>query len=341
MGRAMALAVARFFIAWTKEGEKMNTPECFSNYLRDDACVRIIDLDESDARQKLFESIEPTFIESTVSYEGQDSFTSLLTLAKTLRARTAVIEPYVGTDWNEEFGHLYSRTFKIIRPTACRIHFFRAVDGKALKTNDLFFIPLNDPNSVAKEYLGYTVLRPISAYRVSETMLKSPWVIDPEPGAALNDEMDLVHCQATQTISLLGNELTVRGMPFMQQDTTVGVCAQADLWMVARYANLLGQAGRYRPATITRMATRTITLGPPREGLIDLQILDALRRMGLNAILVTPKTPLEAREFIYSCVESALPVIAGIPNHVVVVIGHGSPGFQGERPTLKSTRYAR
>jgi hypothetical protein len=44
--------------------------------------------------------------------------------------------------------------------------------------------------------------------------------------------------------------------------------------------------------------------------------------MGLNPICAYLTAPEEAREFIYTCVESGLPVIAGIPGHVVVVIGH-------------------
>ena len=277
-------------------------PDDFSYYLEHDACVKIVDLAQDSWRHTLYEELSPKFLESPDAERGQTPFLELLKLLKDqLRARSAVVEPYVGTDWNEEYGHLYSRAFKTIDPTAQRIHFFSEISTGSLKPCDLF----NASKEVSAAYLGYIVLRPIPAYRVSETLIKSPWVMDPEDSSG-DDRMDLVHCQAKSIVSLLGNELSIRCMPFMQQDTSVGVCAEADLWMVARYANLLGDAGRYRPATITSLATKTITVGPPREGLIDLQILDALRHMGLNAVQLTPKSPQEAREFIYTCVESNL-----------------------------------
>jgi len=111
-------------------------------------------------------------------------------------------------------------------------------------------------------------------------------------------------------------------MPFIQQDTTVGVCAEADLWMVARLMNKIGESKRFRPAEITSLATASKTNGPPREGLSDEQIMSGLQAMNLNPVCLYPANPGEAMDFIYSCIESGLPVIAGIPSHVIVVIGH-------------------
>jgi len=175
--------------------------------------------------------------------------------------------------------------------------------------------------ALKQAYLGYTVLRPLPVFRVGDTVLCSPC----RAKANTNDlasGKDLVHCQASFRVSLLGNELSVIGMPFIQQETTVGVCAEADLWMVARYLNRLGEVRRYRPAEITHMATRTVTFGQPRDGLFDLQMIDALLQMGLNPRLFYAGTTEETKEFIFTCVESELPVIAGVPEHVMVVIGH-------------------
>lgn len=263
----------------------------------------------ADWKQKLHDSLDPPFTSLAAGpyeYGGQASFDAVVKLAVDgLRARTAVVEPYVSTDWNAERSYVYGRTFRGSPEYAQRIHFFaEAIDYKNLY--DL-------PDTV--KYLGYCVVRPIQAFRVGDTVLASPCTVAPA-------DANWVHCLAQFNVSLLGNKLSVLGMPFFQQDTTVGVCAHADLWMVARYLNIKGEIRRYRPPEIAEIATGTLSLGPPRAGLFDWQMAGALANMGLGPMIEYPADPGAAKEFIFSCVESELPVITGIPAHVVVVIGH-------------------
>ncbi len=213
---------------------------------------------------------------------------------------------------------MYSRVFQPPLQRASRIHFFAAKpSGVALKAADLFDIP----EKVRSGYLGYTVVRPLPAYRVGDTVLKSPCCISHSDGNG-SQQFHLSHCGASFTTSLLGNQLTVKGMPFIQQETNVGVCAEADLWMVARYLNKMSETVRHRPAEITEMATRAYSVGLPRDGLTDSQIFNAFGAMGLKAQLFYPENPAAALDFLYTCVESSIPVIASLPGHVVVVIGH-------------------
>lgn len=158
------------------------------------------------------------------------------------------------------------------------------------------------------------MVRPIPVFQVGDTVLKSPH--------SSEDGSDLIHCQAEFDVHLFGEVLQVRGMPFIQQETHVGVCAVADLWMVARYMNRLGETRRYRPSELTELATSHFTFGSIREGLINVQMIEALRQMGLNPELVTPQNATDAREVLYAYVESEVPVIVGLPGHVAVVIGH-------------------
>jgi hypothetical protein len=272
--------------------------------------ICIIDLTKARWEKTLFRSLNPPFVQQRLwrQYAGEDSFHNLLGVAKDkLGARTAIIEPYISTDWNSERSAVYARAFMESPQFANRIHFFRC----AVSYGELYQIT----KKLQKAYIGYTVIRPLQAFRVGDTILRSPWVVP-------KSSHDLVHCLSEFSVSLLGNRLTVRGMPFCQQDTTVGVCASADLWMLARYFNKLGEIARHRPAEITTLATGTISLGPAREGLGELQMADALRRMGLNPVVLPAMNDEEAREFVYSCIESELPVIVGVPEHVVVVIGH-------------------
>jgi len=282
----------------------------FENIAKSDSGIYIADLEKRDWKKELFSKLNPQFVRVNGEglYGGQNSFENLLDLAKdALKARSAVLEPYISTDWNEEYASLYSRIFSEAPRLAQRIHFF----GEVISYNSLFEMSEQQKYT----YLGYTVVRPLHAFRVGDTLLASPCTVD-EIGK------NRVHCLEKFDVSLLGNQLEVVGMPFIQQETSVGVCADAVLWMLARYLNKKGETRRYRPAEIHSLATKTLTVGPAREGLLDVQMVDALRQMGLNPILLYPSSPEEAKEVIYSCIESELPVIAGIPGHVVVIIGH-------------------
>lgn len=282
----------------------------FIQKARKDFDIKVVSLSGRSWRRKFFDSLEPPFVQLTSGdkYGGQISMESLLDLVKRLKAKTAVIEQYVSTDWNSEYSAIYSRTFSDIPMKTQRIHFF----DKDIDEGNLY----NISKKLEKAYLGYAVVRPLKAFRVGDTVLESPCSVEMEDG------IELVHCQEDYDISLLGHCLKVRGMPFIQQDTTAAVCAEADLWMVARYLNKRGEIGRYRPAEITRLANATITTGPGREGLFELQMMDALRQMGLNPVTLYTEDAKEAKAFIYTCIESGLPIITGIPGHVFVVIGH-------------------
>lgn len=285
----------------------MKSAHGFSRLARESG-IKIIDLGLEAYEDALLASIEPAFHRTL----GSEVFFSILSSARDrLKARTAVIEPYVSTDWHDEYGRLYSRVLKDVPRSATRIHFFREVGKKAVLSYRQLF-DMSGPTK--KAYVGYTVLRPLPVFRVGDTVLMSP--------CRVNSDKDLVHCLAPFEVSLLGNHLSLVSMPFMQQETAVGVCAEADLWMLARYFNRLHEVRRYRPAEITDVATENLTIGRPPQGLINYQMVDALRQMGLNPDLFFPRNPAEAKEFIFTCIESELPVIVGVPAHVMVVIGH-------------------
>jgi hypothetical protein len=289
------------------------------------AGIAVVDLNKPNWHKRLFRAITPPFeigpwppADPLLSL-GPAPFLSILnTVRAELEGRTAIVEPYISTDWHDEYGRLYSRILRDVPRNATRVHFFRKVGKRGV----LDIEQLSRMSEATRDaYLGYTVLRPLPAFRVGDTILRSPW----ETGTVTEGggiPSALVHCTEAFSASLLGNKLRVKAMPFTQQDTTVGVCAEADLWMVARYFNRQHEIGRYRPSEITNLATQNIIVGHPRHGLHEFQMLDALRQMGLNPYSLYSSNPEEVKEFIYTCIESELPVIAGIPEHVMVVIGH-------------------
>jgi hypothetical protein len=153
------------------------------------------------------------------------------------------------------------------------------------------------------------------------------------------EDLDLVHCQSDFDVHLLGHTLHVKGMPFIEQESEVGVCADADLWMLARYMHKIGECRRFRPSEMHDLATRGVFHGSAREGLVCEQMMDALRRMDLSPELFFAEDADKTIALLYSCVESEIPVIVGLPSHVVTVIGHGYRDrmeFSGGEETMAS-----
>jgi hypothetical protein len=145
-------------------------------------------------------------------------------------------------------------------------------------------------------------------------------------------------------------------MPFIQQDTQVGACAQASLWMLARYMSRRFGYREFLPSEINILAKSNIAAGrplPAENGLNSFQILDALKGMGIPALIysrnalgscsphietafpVDRSAPSEQQDvqldfqntikladITYRYVESGLPVIIGTNDHALVAIGH-------------------
>jgi len=179
---------------------------------------------------------------------------------------------------------------------------------------------------------------------MGRTILK-PTVTEPDS--------EFITCQAEFCANVLGIPFKVKAMPFVQQDTQVGACAQASLWMLSRYMSRRFNYREYLPAEINQFAKSHTALGrffPAEKGLTVTQMLDALQGMGLSAISYDKeymddysphfdavfrysktKGPNKRRnvnrsaklaDIAYRYIESGLPVIITTPNHAVVGIGH-------------------
>jgi len=254
-------------------------------------------------------------------------------------SRTVVFEyDYVDKDYQSEFSTFYSLAFKKYPPRCVRLHFFN-VEIPKNTTSDF--------RRYSKRYLGFIVIRPTDLQRMGRTVLRPP-VID--------RNKQFIHCLAEFPVHILGEKLAVRGMPFVQQDSQVGACAQASLWMLARYMSRRFGFRDFLPAEINQLAKAHMALGrplPAERGLNFIQILDALEGMGLPSVYyawnsvddcsrhieqafpVNPNAPEEQREqqlklqrvakladIAYRYIESSLPVIFGTADHAFVGIGH-------------------
>jgi hypothetical protein len=250
---------------------------------------------------------------------------------------------YIDKDYQDELAIFYCKAFKQYSHRCTRLHFF----GKEIPNNPSN--PVTDFAPYADHYLGLMVLRPTDLQRVGRTYIK-PTVTNPD--------IDFITCSATFTAHILGHEFQVRAMPFMQQDTQVGACAQACLWMVARYMSRRFGHRELLPAEINYWAKSHSARGrhyPAESGLTFVQMLDGLQGMGLSATSyqkisldesqkhVAKAFPITAdstkepdvfsqqlnrqrtaklADIAYRYIESGLPVIFGMSNHALVGVGY-------------------
>ena len=274
-------------------------------------------------------------------YQGNPRpVTTILSQLRTpsLSCQTAVFEyDYVDEDYQDEFACFYSKTFKKYPHRCTRVHFFSC--AIPLKTRTGF-------DKYKNSYLGFMVLRPTDLQRVGRTILK-PTLDDPN--------RQFINCTTSYSAHILGDDFRVQAMPFIQQDTQVGACAQASLWMLARYMSQRFGHRRFLPAEINALAKAHMAMGrplPAESGLTPIQILDALQGMGFAAVIylrenvdgcskhieiafpVTGQTPDEQSasmeqqrtaklaDIAYRYIESGLPVILCTKDHALVAIGH-------------------
>lgn len=234
---------------------------------------------------------------------------AILNIAQQLGTKTVVVEKeYVDSDFLDEFRVHYSRHFRDYERFCIRIHFF----AHSFTKGNLPYL-----NLFKQDYLGLSIVRPTLSFCTGRTILRSP---------KHDGDSTYTLCKADFEANLSGNVLPISGMPFIQQDTNVGVCAQATLWMASLYMHQKYALARFRPSEITAAATRYLTIGPIRRGLATEQVLGALREMGYTPALFVHRDVNATASIIYAYVESELPVILLVERkgegHAVVVIGH-------------------
>ena len=106
----------------------MGEESFFVQKAKQDFRTVIIQLSETHWRDTLYRALDPPFVKLTsdATYGGQSSMDNLLDLVENeLTAKSAVIEPYISTDWNSEYGDIYCRAFADVPMYAQRIHFFK------------------------------------------------------------------------------------------------------------------------------------------------------------------------------------------------------------------------
>jgi len=207
---------------------------------------------------------------------------------------------YIDADYRDEYTHFYSKTFEAVHDRCRRLHFFKPVEG-----------------GHQERYLGYCVLRPLSLRPVGRTVLTPP------------DSMrSWISCRTPDVVHPYGQRLQALGFPYMEQDSQLGVCAHASVWMVALYHHLAFQRPRRFMHEISEAAQAQYELArvTPSEGLSDQQVGAALQQLGLEPVtydLSSLPSNQSLNRIICRYLNSRLPVILTTRRHAVVLIGYG------------------
>lgn len=249
-------------------------------------------------------------------------------------ASTLVIETrYLDLDYRSEYSAYFSRTFAPIPDSTHRLHFFSEI----IEPDQVADLP-ESPG-----YLGYVIVRPAPNGPVSRAMLTPPPSIE-----------EAITTVVSETVHLFGQPLTVRAVPFAQQDTQLGACAHVAAWVCHYTAFLRGDVGRRPRADFSLQANASLhpARSLPTQGLTVNQLSDLFRTFDLPAIFYAlgelPEQPLpwqppapqppahapgsppphpgtwDVRVVPLLCryLNSGMPVLVGTQDHAFVVCGY-------------------
>jgi len=226
----------------------------------------------------------------------------------------AIEREYIDKDYRDTFSHFHSLRFSTPSSRCLRLHFFDCeIPRPDLREACLKLDKLRDLN---QHYLGYSIIRPTKPNCIGRTLL-TPASRGPASAFAT---------LCTEKVSILGTELEVTGFPFISQDSDVTVCAESALWMMMRYLSnryhLYPETYPFEVVTLTK----DYSLGRiiPSSGLFVWQMAEALRRIGRPPLIYTRKNFPDFDHLLYTYLESGIPVLAGLRDHVVVAFGHRS-----------------
>lgn len=229
---------------------------------------------------------------------------------KYLNASWCIIErEYIDKDFMEDYANYYSRCFYEYGKFCCRVHFFDFTMDEGIARKKLF--GRMDESGLKgfhevflKSYLGFIVFRPLPVTVYGRVCLR------PLADADSDDTRYL----AVQNIdvNLWGIPLSVKTMPYQEQDTVVAACATSALWSAFQ---ITGRKFRHcipSPHRITNIATQGGVCeyrAFPNKGLALGDIGRSIFKVGLTQQDIHLSTPEHFLSEIYAYLRLGLPVI--------------------------------
>lgn len=251
-------------------------------------------------------------------------------------ASVIVEEEYLDQDFTAVYSAFYATVFKRHTKLCRRMHFFK---------EDVTTGIIDDANALAsskrlgeigeRSYLGFIVIRPVPHAPLGRVVIAAP----PSTAGAVAE----VLVRAQYEVHLLGATLKVLGIAMTQQDSRVGSCAQATIWMAGRHFHMRHRGPWFSTVAITDAATQLTdfyisrSLPAGSEFLTQDNMLRALRAMdreplfymGDIAPAVAPATNptvkwnhVRPHDVILRYADSGIPVILGLLPVAGQSVGH-------------------
>lgn len=264
-------------------------------------------------------------------YGGSPELHRCLDVAAQAGCRTIVVENrYVDADYRSEYSSHWSLKFASRPAFTWRMHFFAdRIPNKE--------IPLLNEE---RDYLGYTILRPLPVGTVGRTVLRPP--------------RELIRMNATLTmardrVSVFGSEFLLEGVPFYSQDGEYIRCAHAAAWVCHYIAATRGIVARQLTSDIARAVPAELSeyRQRPSAGMTYPQLQAVFHRLGHPAEMIfTDALPLalalqphtathtlrvsnDARTrrnaihgILRRYLDSGLPVLLATAEHVIAIVGY-------------------
>jgi len=235
-------------------------------------------------------------------------------------------EAYIDRDFSAVYSAFYASLFHPYLKYCTRLHFFTEdlSDLGAQATAEAVSRRLEEKQSA---YLGFVVLRPVRHAPVGIAVVASQKIA--------SNPARQIDIRANYDVHVLGADLEVEGFPLTQQDTRVGACAQAAIWMAGRHFHRhhggpwfsmpdINEAA-LKPAD--NMISRSLPAGS--EFLTPDNIVRALRAMDRHPVVHAAKLDngktvwvRPPHEIVSRYLDSGIPVILGLLPRDGATVGH-------------------
>jgi hypothetical protein len=230
-----------------------------------------------------FTTFEPTTFPSGVA--RSDAVDYLRCYLADLDAQSIIEEPnYFDRDYLAEFSAFYSTSSRGYSNACRRLHLFSLpVADVRTKFDSALSGSTASLGELQNGYLGFVVIRPISATPLGRTVLR--WYPDARPG------IPRVTSPAREYIAhLAGLPLRVTGLAWQQQDSGVGACATVALWTMFHSSARDEHHAVPTTVEITRSAKthwpHTRRIFPAADGLVVDQLCHAIKAQGLLPVVL-------------------------------------------------------
>lgn len=218
---------------------------------------------------------------------------------------------YIDRSYIQDYSDYYVKCFNLYKRDCMRIHFFNCKENELCTVTSFEDSDESKIDSIVKLYLGFIVIRPIPSTFIARACLKR--YETPE------DKLDHYIISRNVKSHLLGLDLFVETVPFIEQDRVLSVCATSALWSFFNAHSNVDKNQIPSPYQITTTAINmnAMSVVAPDQmdsGLTIDMMCNCLKTLGLVPQFFEIKEENSAffYELIHVFVSSNIPVILGL-----------------------------